>query len=184
MRISTRTILSLALFGALAATASLAQAQQVSARVISSTPMRDAHGPIGYSVTYEYAGQQYTTRMDSPPGPTIALQLSPMGVTTSPVPDQPQQPYADNGQPQQWDNVVAQPGVVVGTGAGPGGPYGAPGYPVAAPGYPVAAPVYVQPGYGYGYGYAAPWPVVAPIGLSLNLGYAHGWGGGGWHRWH
>ena len=185
MRIAIRTFFGLALVGALAGTASLAQAQQVSAHVISSTPIRDANGPAGYSVTYEYAGQRYTTRTDSPPGQTIALQMSPMGVATSPVPNQP--PLTDNANPQNWDNVEVQPGVVVGAGAAPPPVYGAPLY--AQPAYAQPAygqpmygqPMYVQPAYGYGYGYASPWLAVAPIGLSLNFGYSHGWGGG-WHR--
>ncbi|WP_213957074.1 hypothetical protein [Variovorax sp. dw_954] len=187
MRTPTRTIISLALVGLLGGAASLAQAQQVSGRVISSTPIHDANGQAGYSVTYEYAGQRYTTRTDSPPGQTIALQLSPMGVATnSPAPDQPPPAAYNDGNPQNWNNVEAQPGVVVGAGGAPAPAYGAPVYggPVyGAPGY--AQPMYVQPAYGYGYGYAAPWLAVAPIGLSLNFGYSHGWGGGYYrHGWH
>ncbi|WP_394787905.1 glycine zipper 2TM domain-containing protein [Rhodoferax sp.] len=33
----------------------------------------------GYNVVYEYAGKQYTTTMASDPGPTIALQVTPVG---------------------------------------------------------------------------------------------------------
>ncbi|MEJ8857338.1 hypothetical protein WKW79_22385 [Variovorax robiniae] len=182
MRTPTRIIIGLALASALGGAASLAQAQQVSAHVISSTPIRDANGQTGYSVVYEYAGQRYTTRTDSPPGQTIALQLSPMGVATSPVPNQPPQAAYNDPNPQNWDNVAVEPGVVVGAGAAPPPAYGAApvyGAPVYAPGY--APPVYVAPAYGYGY--ASPW-IAAPIGLSLNFGYARGWGGG-WHRgWH
>ena len=181
MRTPTRTIIGLALVGLLGGAASLAQAQQVSGRVISSTPIRDANGQAGYSVVYEYAGQRYTTRMDSPPGATIALQVSPMGVATSPLADQPPPMAYNDGNPQNWDNVQAEPGVVVGAGGAPAPAYGAPVYggPVYAPAY--AAPVYVQPAYGYGY--ASPW-VAAPIGLSLNFGYSRGWGGGGYrHGW-
>jgi hypothetical protein len=180
MRHSIRTILGFALAGALAATATLAQAQQVYGRVISSSPIRDANGPAGYSVTYEYAGHQYTTRTDGPPGATIALQVSPMGVATSPMGNQPPMGEQGGPPPQNWDNVASQPGVVVGAGAPPAPVYGAPAY--GPPGY--AQPVYVQPPYGYGYGgYGyAPWGVVAPISLSLGFGYSHGWGG--YHHWH
>jgi uncharacterized protein YcfJ len=33
----------------------------------------------GYNVVYEYAGKQYTTTLPNDPGPTIALQVSPLG---------------------------------------------------------------------------------------------------------
>ncbi len=34
---------------------------------------------MGYNVVYEYAGKQYTTTLASDPGPTIALQVTPVG---------------------------------------------------------------------------------------------------------
>ncbi len=169
MQIRSRRLIGLAFAAALGTGASLAQAQpqQEEGRVISSTPIRDGNGRTGYSVTYEYAGRQYTTRMDQPPGRSIALQVSPLGVTTSPVAEQPQ--IADNGANvgggAPWDNVVPEQGVVLGAGGPPPVGYGAPVY---AP-----APVYVQPAWGY----AAPYYVGPPIGLSLNLGYSRGWGG-------
>jgi Spx/MgsR family transcriptional regulator len=102
-----------------------------------------------------------------------------------------EQPYpveADNGQQQQqyqpqyqqqqypqaggspWDNVVPEPGVVVGAGGPP---------PVYQPAPVYAAPVYVQPAYTYPY--AQPY-VYPPVGISLNLGYSRGWGGGYYGR--
>jgi uncharacterized protein YcfJ len=33
---------------------------------------------VGYNVTYEYAGRQYTMQMPYDPGPTVQLQISPM----------------------------------------------------------------------------------------------------------
>ena len=34
---------------------------------------------VGYNVTYEYAGKQYTVQLPQDPGPSIRLQVSPMG---------------------------------------------------------------------------------------------------------
>ena len=171
-----RNVLGLSLLAALAGGATMAQADQVMARVISATPVEEAPGVHAYSVTYEYAGRQYTMHTDTRPGTSIPIEVNNYGVTTSPVAPQPQ--YAPPGaQPQQaWNDVQPEPGVVMSGGQAP-----APVYAQAAPAY-YPAPVYVQPAYGYGY--AAPY-IYPPIGLSLNLGYSRGWGGG-WHgggRW-
>jgi uncharacterized protein YcfJ len=65
---------------------------------------------VAYNVVYEYAGKQYSTQMPHDPGPTLALQIGPIGATGS---EQPQQQtsyaadipvYAD-----QPPLVVAQP---------------------------------------------------------------------------
>jgi hypothetical protein len=34
---------------------------------------------VGYTVTYEYAGRQYTTQMSHDPGPWVRLQVAPVG---------------------------------------------------------------------------------------------------------
>jgi hypothetical protein len=178
-----RTLAGISVAGTLAAGTGVVHAQQnqvVQARVISATPIRETTGSdVNYNVTYEYNGQRYTTRMNSQPGATIPIQASGYGVTTSPVAPQSQvQTYpveanSGNYYPQSggspWDNVVPEPGVVVGAGGPP------PVYVQPAPVY--AAPVYVDPGYAYGYPYAYP-----PVGISLNLGYSRGWGGGGYYR--
>ena len=193
-KLAFRTLAGLSVAGALAAGTGLVHAQPqgqvVQARVISATPLRETTGSdVSYNVTYEYNGQQYTTRMNSRPGTTIPIQASGYGVTTSAVAPQAQvQTYpveaSNGGYPQQsggspWDNVVPEPGVVVGAGGPP------PVYVRPAPVY-APAPVYVDPGYAYGYPYVYP-----PVGISLNLGYSRGWGGGyrgyggyrgGWHR--
>ncbi|MEZ2296653.1 hypothetical protein [Variovorax sp. RCC_210] len=196
-KLAFRTLAGLSVAGALAAGTGLVHAQQqgqvVQARVVSATPVRETTGSdVSYNVTYEYNGQRYTTRMNSRPGATIPIQASGYGVTTSAVAPQAQvQTYpveaSGSGYQQQqsggspWDNVVPEPGVVVGAG-GPAPVYAQPA-PVYAP-----APVYVDPGYAYAY---------PPVGISLNLGYSRGWGGGyyghgyrgwgggyrgGWHR--
>ncbi len=37
---------------------------------------------VAYNVVYEYAGRQYSVQMPNDPGPTIALQVSPVGANT------------------------------------------------------------------------------------------------------
>jgi uncharacterized protein YcfJ len=67
---------------------------------------------VGYQVVYEYAGKQYTVQLPQDPGPTIALQVSPVGLATAPAaPAAP--PVAPPGiaQPQV---VYTQPAVVYG----------------------------------------------------------------------
>jgi hypothetical protein len=177
-------ISALSLLAVLAGGATWAQAQQqVQARVISTSPVTQSNGSIRYHVTYEYAGRQYTTQANTPPGASIMVNLSDYGVATSaPVAPQPQlapnQP--DNG-PQNWADVVPEQGLVVsGTGAPPPG-YA--GYAQPAPVY-APAPVYyaAPPYYAAPYGYA--YPAFPPIGISLGFGYSHGWGGGYGRHWH
>lgn len=38
---------------------------------------------VGYNVVYEYAGKTYNVQLPQDPGPTISLQISPVGVQTS-----------------------------------------------------------------------------------------------------
>ncbi len=40
----------------------------------------------GYHVIYEYAGKQYSVQLAQDPGPTIPLQVTPVGAMTSPPP--------------------------------------------------------------------------------------------------
>ena len=37
--------------------------------------------PVGYNVVYEFAGKQYAVQMPNDPGPTIALQVTPVGAS-------------------------------------------------------------------------------------------------------
>jgi uncharacterized protein YcfJ len=118
---------------------------------------------VGYDVTYEYAGRQYTTRMASDPGATIALQVTPAAgvvsqggpVVAPPVEIAPAAPVAV--APVQ---ATVAPQVVVQQAAPVVYPaYGYPAYPV--PVYP-AYPAY------------RPYP---PVGISLGFVF-----GGGHHR--
>ena len=116
---------------------------------------------VGYNVTYEYGGREYTAQMAQAPGPTIRLQLSPVGAAPANQPpdyaySQPQQQYQQQ-QPvivnsTQVQPVMGVPGTVIYDST----------YPVYAP-----APAYYGPAY----------PYYSPIGVSLNLGYSRGYGG-------
>lgn len=197
-----RKITTVALLSLLAGGASVAQAQQVQARVVTTSPVTLPNGGIAYNVTYEYAGKQYNTRTSTPPGASIMVNATDYGATTSPVAPQsqlytndPQQPqpygqgYAQGGDPQQqqppqgWANVVPEPGMVVGTGGGDMPP---PGYVQAAPVAYAAPVVYPAPAVYPAYypGYVAPY-AYPPIGISLGFGYSRGWGGGygGYGHW-
>lgn len=59
---------------------------------------------MGYTVVYEYAGRQYTTRTQNDPGRWIPVNVQPAAQTYSTQPD----PYAAQG-------VYSQPGVVTST---------------------------------------------------------------------
>ena len=41
---------------------------------------------VAYNVVYEYAGKQYSVQMPNDPGPTVALQISPVGASTVQAP--------------------------------------------------------------------------------------------------
>jgi hypothetical protein len=171
-KISALSVLAAALAGG----ATMAQAEQVLARVISTSPVTESNGHISYNVTYEYAGHQYSTRTATPPGANISVDIGNYGVTTSPVAQQSQ--IAQTPAPQNWDNVVPEQGLVV---SGGGAPAPAPGYAQSAPMYAQPAPVYVQPAPVYypAPAYYAPAYAYPPIGISLGFGYYRGWGG----RW-
>ncbi|SEA43592.1 hypothetical protein [Variovorax sp. YR216] len=167
-RISAISALAAALGGA----ATMAHAEQVQARVISSSPITEPNGSVSYHVTYEYAGRQYTTQTSTPPGASIWVDANSYGIT-SPVPAQQQygqQQYAQPQAPapQNWDHVVPEQGVVV-SGGGAVAP--APVYAQPGPVYVQPAPVYYPaPAYYPAPGYAYP-----PIGISLGFGYSRGW---------
>lgn len=163
-RISAISALAAALVGA----ATMAHAEQVQARVISSSPVTQSNGSISYHVTYEYAGRQYTTQTNTPPGASIWVDAGGYGITT-PVPSQPEYAQAESPAPQNWSNVVPERGVVVSGG----------GAVTAAPVY-APAPVYVQPApapvyYPAPAYYPAPTYAYPPIGISLGFGYSRGW---------
>lgn len=121
---------------------------------------------VGYNVTYDYGGRQYTVQMPNDPGPAIRLQMSPVAAS---APSNPY-PVASGEVMSAPVGTVSVPGVVASaTTVYPG--YATTVYPAyAAPAYPAYYPGY-YPGY------------FAPIGLSLGFGFSNGWGGWG-HRGH
>lgn len=104
--------------------------------------------PVAYNVVYEFAGRQYAVQMPNDPGPTIALQVSPVGGNAQMAPPVNQAAaaapaYAPTySQPYSQAPAYAQPPVVV----------------MAQPAYPV----YYERAY------------YPPIRFDLGLGY---WGG-------
>jgi uncharacterized protein YcfJ len=44
--------------------------------------------PVAYNVGYEFGGKRYSVQMPTDPGPTLQLQVSPMGSGTQMVPSQ------------------------------------------------------------------------------------------------
>lgn len=180
----------------LAAGGALAQSGTAQARVLSSTPLTEQGQVSGYSVEYEYGGQRYTTRTQQPPGATLPIQVTSMGVSTYPVApqgtasaqplDEPgvyrtEPPAHDSGAPA-WAHVQPQPGVVLSAGQAPQPVAAAVYHPAPVVNYYAPAPVvYGAPVYAYPQ--AQPW-VYPPVNLSFNLGYSRGWGGHGYRGRH
>ncbi|HXD39705.1 MAG TPA: glycine zipper 2TM domain-containing protein [Ramlibacter sp.] len=121
---------------------------------------------IGYNVVYEYAGRQYTAQMANDPGPSVPLQVSPMGAGAAPQ-------MADNSAGVVMAPPVGQPQQPIGQVMAAPPPQAV--YPAAYPVYP-AYPAYpVYPAY-----YGAPY--YPPVGISLGFGFSSGHFG---HRhWH
>ena len=83
---------------------------------------------VGYNVVYEYAGKQYTVQLPQDPGPTIQLQVSPVGAAQVTV------PASTVVMPAQ--TVVTQPSVVY----------------MPAPVYRSYPPIYTNLNFGWGWG--------------------------------
>lgn len=131
---------------------------------------------VGYNVQYEYAGKQYGVQLPYDPGPTIRLQLTPIGAG----PAAPGTAGAPAPAPAGTGPVIVAPPLVQGPGEGqPVAQIIAtqPAYaPVAAaPAYTASyAPAYDTPAYYPASYYRAP-VFYPPIGLSLNFGYSSGY---------
>jgi hypothetical protein len=112
---------------------------------------------VGYNVVYEFGGKQYTVQMPQDPGPTIALQVAPVGAANLPA-----QNYSTVQAPPQ---VVYEPSPVV----------------ITRPVYPLYYPQPVYPVY-----YPRPYyarPYVPPVRVDLQFGYGGWYGHGGHRRW-
>lgn len=83
---------------------------------------------VGYDVVYEYAGKQHSVQLPQDPGPTIQLQITPVGAsqTAAPTPVLVTQPQT----------VVTPPQVVY----------------VPAPVYRSSPPIYTNLNFGWGWG--------------------------------
>jgi uncharacterized protein YcfJ len=114
---------------------------------------------VGYNVTYEYAGKQYMVQMPQDPGPTVRLQVTPVGAGNAPPPSYsaPTYPAPMSGPPQPQVSApqYAYPPQVVTT----------------------VAPVYAS-SYYYAPAYVRPAPLFYP-NVSLSLGWV-----GGHHHHH
>lgn len=140
--------------------------------------------PVAWNVVYEYGGRQYQTQMAQDPGPTLRLQVSPVGA----APAAEASPGSVYGQAngQAYGQAYSQP---VYTAPQPVQPvYANPAPVYSAPAYP--QPVYVQPA---PVAVVEPASYIAPVAISLGLGYVigrsvhhhgHGWVEGGYRgRW-
>lgn len=112
---------------------------------------------VGYNVTYEYAGRQFTAQLPYDPGPTIQLQVSP--VSSAPA-----------GVPQQ---AVAE-GIVTAPPVGVAPPVAsAPPVVVQAPQPIVYQSYQTYPAYP-AYPVYAPYPVYRPyFPIGISLGYTY-----------
>ena len=116
---------------------------------------------VGFNVVYEFSGRQYSVQMPNDPGPTVQLNVTPVGASgNAPAGMLPPVQTAMGEQPllmaQPQVQTVIQPTVV---------------YPVTtyAPSY--YGPTYpAYPGY-YGTRYPTYYP---PVGLALSFGYRNG----------
>jgi uncharacterized protein YcfJ len=65
---------------------------------------------VAYNVVYEFAGKQYTVQMPSDPGPTLQLQVTPVGATSQMAQQPSTVPYAQPVYREQT-YVVSEPRV-------------------------------------------------------------------------
>ena len=106
---------------------------------------------VAYNVVYEVGGRQYSVQMPHDPGPTIRLQVTPIGAVSS-------QPLTDASRA-----LYEQPAVA---------------YSQVSPQVQYVQQVQVVPSsvvYPASYGHPIAYPYFAPIalGLSLNSGHRH-----------
>ena len=123
---------------------------------------------VGYDVTYEYGGRQYNVQMPNDPGPSMRLQVGPVGASAPSS----AYPVAGGGGMSAPPGTVSVPAVVASTTMV---------YPAySAPAYPAYQAYPAYPGYYPGY-YPAYYP---PVGISLGFGFVGGGWGGHHHRGH
>jgi uncharacterized protein YcfJ len=125
--------------------------------------------PVAYNVVYEFGGKQYSVQMPNDPGPTLQLQVSPVGAASRVAPQATTVTYA---QPTYQQPASSQPVYQQQTYAQP--VYQQPVYVAVEP-----QVYYVSPGY-----YSQPnyFPVVTAVGVGWLLGsQRYGYGHARWH---
>ena len=137
--------------------------------------------PTAYNVVYEFNGKQYSVQMPNDPGPTVQLQVTPVG-SSAPPPQTFSQPYFQPPVQQQFaPQPLSQPAPAVIQQAPIYAPvsYAAPA--VVSPTVVYAAPavVYASPAVVY----ARPAYYYPPFSTSINFGYSRGWYGGPHRHW-
>ena len=73
---------------------------------------------VAYNVVYEYAGKQYSVQMPQDPGPTVQLQITPVGSAPPPAQQMAPPQYRQPSQPQAYVEpayIGAPPVVYTGT---------------------------------------------------------------------
>jgi uncharacterized protein YcfJ len=119
-----------------------------------------------YNVVYEFNGRQYSVQMPQDPGPTVRLQVTPVGAAAP----APQASYAPE-LPADAAPVYAQPQTIY-------------SQPQVVYTQPQVVTQVVQPVYPIAYPIAYPRAYYPPVGVSLNLGWSNwnGHRGGHGHR--
>ena len=136
-----------ALGGAVIGNEAEAQPQHQSVQNCSTQTFYESRA-LHYDVVYEYAGKRYSTQMANDPGPTVQLQVTPVG-----------------SAPQQA--AVRAPARIVSSTSYAQPPIEQVTVYQTQPIYTYPAPVYAQPVY------AAP-SFVAPLTIGLGIGYIGG----------
>ena len=129
---------------------------------------------VGYNVTYEFNGRQYSVQMPNDPGPSIRLQVSPVG-TAAPSGTY---PIAGEGISAPVGTQIVQGVVASATTVYPAYPAypGNPAY-TAYPAYPAYPAYSAYPTYSAYPSYYAAYPAYyPPVGVSLGFGFGGGWG--------
>jgi hypothetical protein len=120
---------------------------------------------VGFNVVYEYGGRQYTVQMPSDPGPTVQLQVTPVGAVGATAPLAAAAPLGV-AQPMTYVQPDVAPMVANTT-------------TYVMPAYTPYPTTYVTPSVVYGGSYYRPY--YPPVGVSLNFGYRGGYYHGGRH---
>ena len=127
----------------------------------------------GYQVVYEYAGKQYSVQMPQDPGPTIQLQVAPVGqvITTPAAQAAPRVMSQAESGVVSVDAAPAQSGGVVLVSQSPYQPI----FQTQSDPFFAVAPVVVAPSYYYPQYYARPAFGASFVIRSGNYGhYGHG----------